>query len=120
MLRRKTSLRAKVVNRRKTRPCRQADDFTRIYGSKERAAWVRAQNCIVPYCFQPPENAHIRTDGVGRKADARYIVPLCAGHHWLRKDSLHALNRRLFEEHHRIDLDHCAAETEGHWIVSRR
>ena len=116
MLRRKTSLRAKVVNPRKTRPCRQADDFARIYGSRERATWVRSQNCIVPFCFQPPENAHIRTDGVGRKADARYIVPLCAGHHRLRKNSLHALGRRLFEDHHRVDLAYEAAETERDWL----
>lgn len=60
---------------------RTAGEFSRIYGSKARVQWVKSQPCLV--CgFGPCENAHVVSGGMGRKADANTIVPLCRDHHW--------------------------------------
>ncbi len=69
---------------------RSASEFARIYGSKERVAWVKSQPCV--YCNAlspffgesqrgPSHNAHTVTGGMGRKAGFETIVPLCASHH---------------------------------------
>jgi len=62
----------------------------RIYGSKERRRWIKSLPCLA-CCLVSPifaladkwscENAHVVTGGMGRKADASHIVPLCRTHH---------------------------------------
>lgn len=57
------------------------DEFDRVYGGKERLEWVRSQPCCVCARNDGCENHHVRSGGTGRKADARWIVPLCAWCH---------------------------------------
>ena len=55
---------------------RTAGEFARIYGSKARVRWVKAQPCVS--CGEGPcQNAHTKNGGMGRKADYDTIVPLC-------------------------------------------
>lgn len=77
--------RVKPVNRK-----RRASEFARCYGSKERVAWVKSLPCAVRSlglsifampCHGPMDNAHTVTGGMGRKADAETIIPLCRRHH---------------------------------------
>lgn len=60
---------------RRANPAHQARAFVRAYGSPARVAWVRAQPSVVSG-QRPCVNAHVRSGGMGRKADARWIVPL--------------------------------------------
>ena len=60
-----------------------AEDFGRVYGSKDRVEFVKGLACVS--CGRGPcENAHIRSGGMGRKADFRDIVPLCQTCHRLQ------------------------------------
>lgn len=92
---------------------RKPSEFKRIYGSRARVAWVKRQPCIVTtgVCAGPIENAHIVTGGMGRKADADQIVPLCNRHH----HNLHGLGRESFERLYLVSLAACAAQTEQQW-----
>lgn len=68
---------AAVVRRRRTKK-----DFARIYGSKARVEWVKRQPCVACGVVGYSENAHVAPKGeagTGYKADAKWIVPLCAG-----------------------------------------
>lgn len=94
---------------------RSADAFTRAYHSTERVQWVAEQPCIVAGCTKPSENAHIEIDGAGLKSDYTKIAPICAGHHRLRRDSLHNLGREAFEGEHLVDLGALALDTERCW-----
>ena len=95
---------------KKTNPKRKAASFDRAYGGAERVEWVKAQPCWI--CAKTPsENAHCRTGGTGRKADACYILPLCSFHHSV----LHGKGKRSFEECYLIDLDYGAAITDARW-----
>jgi hypothetical protein len=59
---------------------RSAIEFQRIYGSKRRVEFVKRMGCCV--CGKTPcENAHIKSGGMGRKADYREIIPLCSACH---------------------------------------
>lgn len=72
--------RVKPINK-----ARRTSEFARTYGSKARVAWVKALPCSVMFCENAPcENAHIANAGAGRKADYRFIVPLCPHHHRLQ------------------------------------
>ena len=74
---------------------RSAADFARVYGSRERVRWIKAQPCCVCVALSPffgmvgtpSHNAHTEAGGTGFKAGYATIVPLCAGHH------------RRFDEH---------------------
>jgi hypothetical protein len=66
---------------------RQKKEFARCYHSEERVAWVQSQPCMwckyrgrIRMCG-PSENAHVKTDGMGRKAGYEFIVPLGRFHH---------------------------------------
>jgi len=75
-LRRRTPLARSPMKRGKRKP----SEFARIYGSKERVAWVKALPCII--CTNRPcENAHTESGGMARKAGYATIVPLCRIHH---------------------------------------
>lgn len=98
-LRSREPARGKPIKRKKRTP----SEFARIYGSKERVAWVKSLGCIVCLGIAPvfyvatrgtSHNAHTANGGRGRKADYTTIVPLCASHH------------RCFDEHqHPLDTD---------------
>ena len=95
-------------------PKRKAASFARAYGSPERVSWIQRQPCVL--CgHTPSENAHVRTGGTGRKADARWIVPLCHVCH----EHLHRVGIRTFEEGYGIILDHEAAIIDARWEVYR-
>ena len=81
----------------------------RIYGSPERQEFVRSLGCLI--CGQPPELAHTKSGGMGRKADADTIVPLCHAHH----SELHQHGAKTFEAHWGLDLNASAAWIEAKW-----
>lgn len=105
----RTPLTRKTRVKRANRP-RKAENFARAYGSPERVAWVQSQPCWV-CAGTPSENAHCRTGGMGRKADARYILPLCHHHHNL----LHRMGQDSFEESYNMDLEYGASITDARW-----
>lgn len=71
----------------KRNAARRKKEWARTYGSSERVEWVKRQPCA--WCVfrglvrvsGPSENAHVRTEGLGRKAGAAAIAPLCRAHH---------------------------------------
>lgn len=64
---------------------RSAGEFARIYGSRERVAFVKSLPCAAlvlhQVCDGPIDNAHTQTGGMGRKANADTIAPMCRKHH---------------------------------------
>jgi len=72
----------KPRQRIKAKP-RSSVEFQRVYGSKRRVEFVKRMGCCV--CGKTPcENAHIKSGGMGRKADYRDIIPLCSACHRLQ------------------------------------
>lgn len=90
---------------------RKAKEFARAYGSKERVEWVKSLPSVV--CGERPcVNAHVRTGGTGRKADAKWIVPMTDVEH----QNYHVVGKRFFEQWAgNIDLDALATATEAAW-----
>lgn len=113
--------RSKPVPKKKRTP----SEFARIYGSKARVAWVKALPCAACGYAGPVlrENAHTKTGGVGRKADARWVAPLCVtrpshlrpnrveGCHNL----LHRVGRQTLELQTNVHLETAAGRTELAW-----
>lgn len=98
----------KPINR-----ARKASEFQRAYHSKARVAWVKAQPCAVLLCNHAPcENAHIESGGMGRKADADKIIPLCRDHHWQAHNYGWNVLPGLSTEQLR---EHLAAQTQARW-----
>ena len=96
----------------RSNPARKAREWARAYGSKERVAFVQSLPCVVLGCTRGPiENMHIRGDGAGRKADAKYIVPACSYHH----AEAHSVGIKTFEALHQIPLAWHAAQVEFRW-----
>ena len=60
---------------------RTAGEFNRIYGSKARVRWVKAQPCVSCGTEGQNHNHHTQSGGMGRKADHTTIVPLCPSCH---------------------------------------
>lgn len=117
-MKRRTPLKATAPLRRSgpiKKRKRKASEWSRIYGSKARVEWVKSLPCSVRLCAvltaAPSENAHIETGGMGRKANADTIIPLCRGHHRL----LHSWGSVTFQRMCRIDLAAAAADTERQW-----
>ena len=119
---RKTRLNRTPMKRKKPKPKtpakrkrdreRKKREFARKYGSERRVRLVQAMPCVVPSCRRAPsENAHIETEGMGRKAHHTKTVPLCAHHHRLGDTSLHHLARAPFEALHGVDLESEARRT---------
>lgn len=75
------------------------------------AGWSALSDGAV-FCLGKVENAHTVTGGVGRKADAHTIIPLCHQHH----AELHRGVER-FEDLYGIDLTEAAAETQRLWLA---
>lgn len=87
---------------------RSASEYARIYGSKERVEWVKAQPCVVDG-RRPSDNAHTENEGLSRKAHYTTIIPLCRQCHVL---SHHGWSWLGFTTERRKEL---AAETERRW-----
>jgi len=85
---------------------RRISEFVRCYGSKERVAWVKSQRSVASG-KGPCVNAHTRGDGAGRKAGARWIVPLTDAEH----RELHRIGVASFEKKYGLNLDFMAAQT---------
>lgn len=97
---------------------RTAEEFARIYGSEERAEWVKLQPCIA--CGGGPcDNAHIENEGKSRKASYLKIVPLCSTFPWSENvgchDELDEMKRETFEALYGIDLAKEAVKLEQRW-----
>jgi hypothetical protein len=87
-------------------PARRKSEWQRCYGSKERVAWVKSRPSVASG-KGPCVNAHTRSDGAGRKADACWIVPLTDAEH----RELHRIGVASFEARYGINLEFMAAQT---------
>jgi len=104
--------RTSPMKKRKTGRSRAA--FQRAYGGADRADWMTRQPSVVSGAG-PCVNVHVKTGGVGRKADAKWVVPLTdAEHH-----ELHAIGQKTFEAKYGIDLAFQAAIIDARWEVYR-
>lgn len=56
---------------------RKKAEWTRAYGSKERVQWIKSRRCFGCRSIAGCENAHLVSGGMGRKADAALVIPLC-------------------------------------------
>ena len=104
---------------------RSKADRERIYGTDEHIAFVKSLPCGACGWIGASEFAHVKTGGMGRKADARYGAPLCGPHpihafglagmvegcHRM----LHRLGVKTFEKDFAISLAALAEETEAAW-----
>jgi len=102
---------------RKRRPKKETE---RIYGPPDRPAWMRRQPSVVSG-RTPCVSAHVKAEdpmgpsGTGRKANARWTVPLTYEEHV----ELHANGQETFEREHGIDLARAARETHARWLEER-
>ena len=103
--------RTSPMKKRKTGRSRAA--FDRAYGGADRADWMTRQPCVVCGAL-PSVNAHVKTGGAGRKADAKWVVPACRSHH----DEMHR-GQRTFEAKYGVDLARLAAIIDARWEVYR-
>lgn len=103
-----------IDHRRKPRT---RSEFARIYGSKKRVAWIKSQPCIAAVwgCVGPMQNAHTENGGMGRKADAKTIVPACQHHH----DEMHHEGVRTFAMRYGVHPKALAVSTEAAWQRSQ-
>ena len=91
---------------------RQEREFLRCYGSEERVEWVNSFGCVICGTHMTRrENVHVRGGGAGRKADARFIVPMCRPHH----RELHREGVDTFSASYSIDLEATADQFEARW-----
>lgn len=73
-------------------------DFRRVYGPPEWRAYWEQRGCLI--CGDRRiQIAHVRTGGMGRKADWTATIGLCDGHH-----REHHRGAATFEARYRIDL----------------
>jgi len=106
----------RTANPKKINAKRTAKSFARAYGSETRVLWIKSLPCLacvaltVPQRF-PTENVHTRTGGMGRKADADTIIPLCTYHH----DELHRHGPVAFEARYGWSLVDAAAHIATQW-----
>ena len=110
--------RTKRPKARNTR--RHASEWARAYGSKKRVAFVKSLPCCVAGCraawmCEPSENAHTVNGGMGRKADANTIAPLCHGHHRFLHHHGPQTFAASFPLRHGWTLVDWARETERLW-----
>jgi hypothetical protein len=126
MIRRKRPKRANLKPRKPVKrrnPAHRAANHERAYG--EKAAWIRGFPCVGCGIGGPIEAAHTTTGGMGRKADASTLVPLC-GPHVLPPYSLyrfveschrelHRVGIKTFEARHEVNLKALAAKYEAEW-----
>lgn len=93
---------------------RKSQAFDRTYGSVERVEWVQRQPCWI--CgTTPSENAHVKSGGMSRKADAQYIVPLCFTHH----AEYHRGVKTFAAAHAMVDLEFAATIIDARYEAYR-
>ncbi len=90
-------------------------EFKRVYGSRERVLWIHSLPSVASG-LGPCVNAHVtpNTDppsGMGRKPDAKWIVPLTEFEHL----QLHSMGVRTFERYYGINLIGKAEEIDRAW-----
>lgn len=96
----------------KSKAERKREKQLRVYGGPERIKWVASLPCVIgSECLGPIENAHVRGGGMGYKAPANAIVPLCHKHH----HKLHWMGLRTFERRYGTDLGLHADDVELRW-----
>lgn len=98
-----------------TRKHRPKAETQRIYGDEDRREWVKSLPCCV--CGRTPcDNAHTPhpSAGMGRKADASAIVPLCSGPAGCHAE-LHRVGIKTFGRRHNVDLVRCAERIAATW-----
>ena len=88
---------------------KQKADWLRVYGSQQRVEFIQRLPSVVSG-KSPCVNAHVRTGGTGRKADAHWIVPLTKAEH----DELHR-GQLTFERKYKVNLLDLAVATEQRW-----
>lgn len=87
-----------------------AKEFARVYGSPERAEFVKGLPCCA--CGRwPSDNHHTENGGMSRKAGYLTIVPLCGMCHRL----LHNVGKKSFETRYGLSLPTQAKLTEMLW-----
>lgn len=92
------------------------EETDRKYGSPERREWMARQPCII--CGKRPSvSAHIKTGGIGRKADARFTVPMCSDHHDEYDGRKVAGGRATFLAKYSLTMDQMLELAE--WVESR-
>lgn len=93
---------------------RRTRQWERAYGSEERVKWVQSLPSVVSG-NGPCVNAHVPDpngpSGMGRKSDARWIVPLTLA----EERELHRVGIETFQRRHRVDLQAKAREIEARW-----
>ena len=92
---------------------RKVSEFVRVYGSKARVAWVAGLPCVGCGHRGTNHNHHTAhpSKGMGRKADAAAIVPLCAACHRF----VHDCGERRFAKWKGLDLQAEAARVQAAW-----
>lgn len=91
---------------------RSASEFRRIYGSRARVAYVKTLPCFSCWSFGEIQNAHVNSGGMGRKANAAEIIPLCSKCHALQHANGWEALGELREPEYRA---HLASVVEGGW-----
>jgi hypothetical protein len=127
-------LRAGSKKPKKKAKKRDRNDKARIYGG-DYAKWIRSLPCIgCGYKGPHVQAAHTENGGIGRKADARTLVPLCGRR--LQKsfayrpamftsvegchEFAHRVGHRTLEKVYRINLKAKAAELFAQWSGGAR
>lgn len=95
-------------------PSRHGEEWHRVYGSKARVRWIAQRPSIVSGKLGC-ENVHVKSGGMGRKADACWIIPLTPSEH----RELHQHGAQTFEAKYGIDLLAAAQRTEAAWQASQ-
>jgi hypothetical protein len=103
---RKTALRRSPIKRkrgvRKRNAKRSAANRERAYGIKTgKRAWVVARSCHFCGAGAPSEPVHAKVDGIGRKADAKYLIPMCTNRQGIQRDAFGRLSTCIAEGCHR-------------------
>lgn len=93
-------------------PAHRRASFERAYGGPERLAWIQRQPCVISGAH-PCVAAHVKSGGMGRKADARWTVPLLSRLH----DELHRHGQKTFEAKYGVDLMFWAQIIDARWEV---
>lgn len=70
------------------------------FKNKNYEMWIRSFPCII--CNNPSVDGH-HVDHC--RANCYMLVPLCVEHHTFGKEAYHVLERGIFEDTHRVNLD---------------
>lgn len=86
-----------------------------VYKNTDYEAFVRKLPCLV--CRQYGVDGHHVDHS---RKNSFQLVPLCRLHHTFGKNSYHAIERRRFEEEHKINLDWEIINLLSRYIDERR